>query len=257
MGPWQNAILVLGFRLKHGLVGVAHRWQSVIPTPTVCLNGASRINVGSDKRDQLNGRARVDDLRPKSAQIAPLSLDGHGYDALVLNTAAALAAAFTAQVKFIHLHMSRKSFAALPDRTTAQVLQPAPFRMVASQPQQIFQVDGVDPGLASGKPPHRFKEGPHGLFGAMQNRGCGNRLVVFPSATDAALSGTHPTTAVPATWAVRPLRPPHPKKILAAGLLLRKAFVKLLLVIREIFGNDKLAHHWPPHVGLEASLSPN
>src|SRR5512137_172179 len=228
MNPWQKAILVLGFALKHWLVGVAHRCQAVIPTPTVSMNGASRSNVGLDKRNQVTGRARVDDLQPKPTQFAPLSLDGHGYDALVLSTAAALAAAFTTQVKHIHLHISRKSFAALPDRTTAQLLQPAPCRIVASQPQQIFQVDGVDPGLASGKPPHRFKPGPQGLLGAMQARACGNRLVVFASATDADPSGAHPITGVFASRAVKPLRPPHPKKIVVTGLLLRKAFVKLL-----------------------------
>ena len=69
--------------------------------------GASRGNVGLDKRSQVTGRARVDDLQPQPTQFAPLSLDGHGYDALVLSPAAALAAAFTTQVKLIHLHMSR------------------------------------------------------------------------------------------------------------------------------------------------------
>ena len=127
--------------------------------------------------------------------------------------------------------MSRKLFASLPDRTAAQLLQPALCRIVASQSQQIFQVDGVDPGLASGKPPHRFKPGPQGLLGAMQDRACGNRLVVFASATDAEPSGAHPITGVFASRAVKPLRPPYPKKIVVTGLLLRKAFVKLLLVI--------------------------
>jgi hypothetical protein len=89
----------------------------------------------------------------------------------------------------------------------------------------------------------------------MQDRACGNRLVVFASATDAEPSGAHPTAGVSASRAVKPLRPPHPKKIVVAGLLLRKAFVKFLLVIGEIFGNDKLVHRWPPHVGLEASLT--
>jgi len=79
---------------------------------------------------------------------------------------------------------------------------------------------------------------------------CGNRLVIFASATDAEPSGAHPEVGVSASRAVKPVRPPHSKKIVVAGLLVRKAFVKLLLVIREIFGNDELAHRWPPDVGL-------
>ena len=44
------------------------------------------------------------------------------------------------------------------------------------------------------------------------------------------------------------------EKIVLASLLLRKAFVKLLLVLRKIFSNDKLTYNWPPCVDFEASL---
>ena len=103
-----------------------------IPTPTVSMNGAPQSDVGSYKGNHVMGRARADDLQPQPAQFGPLSLNGHTCAALMLRSSATLAAAFTAQVKPIHLHMARKAFASFRGRTSAQLLQPAPCRIAAS-----------------------------------------------------------------------------------------------------------------------------
>jgi len=42
--------------------------------------------------------------------------------------------------------------------------------VIAAQAKQLLQVDGIDAGFASRKPPHGFKPVGDRLFGAVHNR---------------------------------------------------------------------------------------
>jgi hypothetical protein len=250
----QNAMLVGCSRHKYRLMGVAGGSQLGIPTPAIGLDMATRSNVGLDKRRQVTDPAAVDGLQAKPPQLAPFALNGNGDRAFVSSPTAWLATALPAQVKLIDFNMAREPLASLADRATAQLLQPTPGGLVASQPEQVLQVDGVDPGLAGGEPPQGLEPVPQRLLGAVQDRAGGDRLVVFASPANAQAPSAHPVTGVPAAWAPKPLRPSYSKQILVAGLLAGEALIKLLLGLGKIFKCD-LVHRWPPRFGLDASLT--
>jgi len=60
---------------------------------------------------------------------------------------------------------------------------------------------------------------------------------------------------MPTFWADEALGPSQLKKILMTSLFARKTLVKLLLIFRKIFGNDKIRHSWPPFSKFKTSIA--
>jgi hypothetical protein len=252
--PRQNAMLVGCSRHKYRLMVVAGGSQLGIAAPAIGLDVAAGGNVGLNKSRQVTDTTAVDGLQAKPPEFAPFALNGYGDRTLVPSPTARLATALPAQVKLIDLHMPAELLAPPADRAAAQLLQPPPGGLVASQPEQVLQVDGVDPGLASGELPQGFELVAQRLLGAVQDRAGGDRLMVFTSPADAQAPRAHPVAGMPASGASKPLRPSHSKQVLVAGLLAGETLIKLLLVLGKIL-KAELVHRWPPQFGLDASLS--
>jgi hypothetical protein len=186
---------------------------------------------------QVTDPTAVDGLQAKPPQLSPFALNAMATAHLC--PAPRLGLPLPAQVKFIDLHMAGEPFAPSANRATSQLMQPPPSGLVASQPEQVLQVDGVAPGLASGEPPQGPNPVPKRLPIAVQDRAGGDRLVVFAAPADAQAPSAHPVAGMPAAVASKPLRPSHLKQILVAGLLVRKALIKFLLVFLKIFKTSR------------------
>ena len=193
------------------------------------MNGASRSNVGLDKRNQVTGRARVDDMQPKPPNLRRFR-------------STATATTHCAQLRGRACRCVHH-----PGKTHPPPHFPKAFRVpcgsyncavsaTSAMPYCSFPTP-TDLQFTALTPDLRVVNHHIALNQALKGFLVLCRIV--PAVIDWWYSHRQQMQSpleliqqpVSASRAVKPLRPPHPKKIVVAGLLLRKAFVKFLLVM--------------------------
>lgn len=242
VNPGQHALFVGRFVLENLIMAISLTFQTIERFPAVGDNGAAGGNVVLDKRHQLIGRTIIDDFSAHAAKLFVSPFNRYGHRAFVQRTAAAFSAVFATKVKFIGFHPAAKQFTVFSNRASAQLLQPAPGRAIAAQPQKILEVHRVDTGFAGGKPPHGLEPIGQWFSGAMKDRSGRQRVLAFAAGANQQATGTFPISGMASVATNIAIWKAALKQIRITGLLICKTGIEFSLVFGKIFRHCKFVH---------------
>ena len=198
--------------------------EAVIAHPAIRVDEAPGRDRLPDEPLQTSSRRIGDLAHPDAPQPAPADLlNCHGNQHLIQLAPAPRAGLSCAPVGLVHLDAARQPVPAWPDHGAAELVQPRPRRLVASQTQGSLQPQGAHPTLLVGDPPHRPKPRRQWRPRVLEDRPRRHRGLVgavralpppFPDAP-----GLRPITA----RAPKSLRPPELLQIRLTRLLGRES----------------------------------
>ena len=253
MDTGQNAFFIGCFGLQNLSVSVSKALNGVIALPAVGADAASSRYIGLNKGFQFRTGAIFNYLKPNSAQFFAFPFHSSSNRKFSLGSAAPFARSLTAKVKLICFDIAGKFFTVVSDRTAAKFVEPTPGGVIAAKTQQIFEVDGIDTGFSSCKPPHRFEPSPQRPSGAMHDGSGSQRMLGLTAVTHVKSLGGLPVFSAAAFRTDKAGRPSAYKQVFTASVFIRKAPIKFGLIFRKIFCVGSAFKNSAKTIGLQIS----
>ena len=212
-----------------GPVAIAVVDQAWVGRPAIGAHDRARGDSALYEADEALPRSIRDPLEPDSTCASAPDFRGDGDQRFGLTQVPlALAGLDTAHEDFVHLDRLRQRFPTWPHHGPPQLVQTAPGRLVAAEPQRSLQADGTDPTLLVRDPPDRAKPHPQGQVAVLEDRSSRERDVNPTGPTDHHSAPAHrPALTSSTRAALKPVGPAQLSQIGPARLLRTEAIFKL------------------------------
>jgi len=222
-------------------VPVAVAPQRLVAEPPIGVHatpgGNGRLNEGHQAP-----RRRIDKSpQPDAPEATAVEFHGNSHERFGFRLAATSSRVHAADIRFIHLDVSRQRIAAGADHRPSQLMQPGPGGFVAAQTQGALQTQGADPRFLVRDPPHRAEPRRQRRAGVLKDRtGRDRGLMPTGRTVPQPTSSGRPRLLAPTARAPKSVGPAHLSQVPAARLVGREPPVEFAEIPRKIL-------HGPGH----------
>ncbi len=244
MWPGHHGVQVLGGIARHRHMPVALGAQSGEHARAIGTDRCAGGDHLAGELDHVQAADLVGQFQSDPAEAAA-AVPFHGdRDWGLVAGRPALARGAAAHEALVELHHATEQFAVGADHGPAQFVQPRPGGLIRAESQRVFQPLSGHPVLLRGDEPNRRKPRRQRRVRAVKDRASSRRGL--PAALDAhpqSLAGA-PTASAAAFRASESVRPAELPEIFAAGDVIGKPRLELLIGARVVDTADGLRAPW-------------